>query len=323
MRCLFVYNPVSGKGKVVKEKKYIEKKLRERFDTVDVYATQAAGELGQKAAEACGNYDVLVFAGGDGSFNEVVMGLGERENRPVLGYIPTGTVNDIARGTGIPRNIRGAVKNILSGGAYPLDVMKVNDGYAMYVTCSGGLTGCSYTAAQGAKKRLGKMAYVFEALKKDLVFEEYPVTFASEGESLDTDAVMVMIMNGRSVASFPINASGYMDDGEAEVVIVCQKPKERETGAHRHLRYLMHAVKVFTRGYRRLCKTKDMYTYKGSAFSVRVDDGVVWNFDGEKGVSGNIDVRVLPRHVHVILPRPKDGKRCCLKDGVSAEERRL
>ena len=117
MRCLFVYNPVSGKGAIVKKLHYTVKHLRARFGDVDVYATHEAGELVQKAAEACGVYDVFVFAGGDGSFNEVVMGLGEKENRPVLGYIPTGTVNDIARSTGIPRNIRGAVKNIVSGGS--------------------------------------------------------------------------------------------------------------------------------------------------------------------------------------------------------------
>ena len=183
MKCLFVYNPVSGKGKAAKKKKFIVKKLRERFGEVDVYATRRAGELVEKAAESCGNYDVLVFAGGDGSFNEVVMGLGERENRPVLGYIPTGTVNDIARSTGIPRDVRGAVKNIVKGGAYPLDVMKVNDSYVMYVACSGGLTGCSYKAKQSAKKVFGKIAYVFEVLKNDLVFDEYPVTFSgAEGE---------------------------------------------------------------------------------------------------------------------------------------------
>ena len=54
MKCLFVYNPISGKGTVAKKKNYIVKKLRERFDEVDVYATQSAGELQQKAAEACG-----------------------------------------------------------------------------------------------------------------------------------------------------------------------------------------------------------------------------------------------------------------------------
>lgn len=320
MRCLFVYNPVSGKGAIVKKLHYTVKHLRARFGDVDVYATREAGELVQKAAEACGVYDVFVFAGGDGSFNEVVMGLGEKENRPVLGYIPTGTVNDIARSTGIPRNIRGAVKTIVSGGAYPLDVMKINDNYVMYVAASGGLTGCSYNAKQGAKRRFGKIAYAAEVIKHDLVFDEYPVTFAGAEGELQTSAVMVMIMNGRSVASMPINGDALMDDGKAEVVIVCEQPHKRETEAHRHLRYLFSALKVFTSGFRRLRKNNKMRTYTGSDFTVRVDDDVVWNFDGEKGIRGNIAVHVLPRHVGLIIPRPKRGKKSCLRLGADTPE---
>ncbi|MDE6398346.1 MAG: YegS/Rv2252/BmrU family lipid kinase [Clostridiales bacterium] len=323
MKCLFLYNPVSGKGKVVKKQKYIVAKLQERFGTVDVYATQSAGELTEKAAQACGEYDVLVFAGGDGSFNEVVMGLGEKENRPVLGYIPTGTVNDIARSANIPRNIKGAVKNIQRGGAFPLDVMKVNENYVMYVAACGGLTGCSYNAKQSVKKRLGKIAYAIEVLKNDLVFDEYPVEFTRHADTVETSAILIMIMNGRSVASMRVNADAKLDDGKAEVIIVCDKPKHKEAGVHKHFRYFFSALRVFTHGYRRLKKNSDMCTYKGSHFTVRVADDVVWNFDGEKGTTGSVEVRVLPKHVNLIIPRPKKGKRSCLKEGVNAAETKI
>lgn len=315
MKCLFVYNPVSGKGAVRKKLHYIVKRLRARFGDVDVCATREAGELTRRAKEACGIYDVFIFAGGDGSFNEVVMGLAENENRPILGYIPTGTVNDIARSAGIKRNVRGAVKNIVNGAAYPLDVMKVNDKYVMYVACSGVLTNCSYLAKQKAKRRFGKIAYAFEALKSGLVFDEYPVVFETIDDFFETSAVMVMIMNGRSVASMRINSDGYVDDGEAEVIVVCEKPKVRETKAHKHFRYLFSALKVFSRGYRRLKKSKKMRTYKGTEFSVRVPENVVWNFDGEMGIGGDIHVQVLNKHVNLIIPPPQKGKKSCLKDG--------
>lgn len=320
MKCLFVYNPVSGKGAVAKKVDYIVQKLKERFGEVDVYATQKAGELQEKAASACGVYDVFVFAGGDGSFNEVVMGLGERENRPVLGYIPAGTVNDIARSAGIKRNIRGALKNIVEGGAYPLDVMKVNDRYAMYVVCSGGLTGCSYKAKQSVKKRLGKIAYALEVLKSDLVFDEYPVAFTRGSDMLETSAVMVMIMNGRSVASFKVNDGAALDDGKAEVLIVCDKAKKGEAKAHKHFRFIFSALKVFVNGFRRLKGTPGVFAYQASDFSVRVPQETVWNFDGEQGPTGNISVHMLPKHVHMIIPRPQKGKKSCLLHGADTQE---
>ncbi len=321
MKCLYVYNPVSGKGQAEKKRHYIVKKLRARFGNVDVRATREAGELKRLAADACGKYDVLVFAGGDGSFNEAVSGLAERENRPVLGYIPTGTVNDIARSTGIARNIRGAVKNIVSGWAYPLDVMKVNDGYAMYVACSGGLTGCSYKAEQSVKKKIGKFAYAVEVLKHELVFEDYPVTFIGDEVTVDTHAVMVLIMNGRSVASMPVNAGGLLDDGEAEIVIVCQNPRRKEPKVHRHFRYFFSAIRVFVRGFRRLRKSKRVYyTYKGKSFSVKVSPDVAWNLDGELGQNGDISVRVLRRHVRLIMPTPKKKHSCLSADAAIAEK---
>ncbi len=320
MRCLYVYNPISGKGHAEKTKKYVVKKLRERFGEVDVYATQNAGELSEKAAQACGQYDVFVFAGGDGSFNEVVNGLAERENRPVLGYIPTGTVNDIARSTEIPRSVRGAVKNIVSGGAYPLDVMKVNDRYVMYVACSGGLTGCSYKAEQSTKKMIGKFAYALEVLKHDLVFDEYPVTFSGAEGNLETSAVMVMIMNGRSVASFPVNRGGLLDDGEAEIVIVREQPRKRETRVRKHFRYFFSVIRVFSRGFHRLRKRKNMFVGVGKSFSVKVPDDVVWNFDGEMGPKGQIDVSVLNKHIQLIIPRPRRRKKDRLCAGSASLE---
>ncbi len=319
MRCLYLYNPVSGKRIAEKKKDYIVKKLIERFGEVDVYATRGQGELAAKAGEACGVYDVLVFAGGDGSFNEVVTGLGERENRPVLGYIPTGTVNDVARSVGIPLGLRGAVKNITEGGAYSLDVMRVNDGYAMYVACSGGLTACSYTAKQSEKNKLGKIAYAVEAIKKDLIFEEYEVNFDAEGKTQKSTAVMIMIMNGRSVAGMPVNSGGYVDDGKAEVIIVHEKPKKRELESSRHLRYLTSALKVFTRGFKRLTKSRKMSTYSLSEFAIDVSDDIIWNFDGERGFGGKLNVKVLNKHISLIIPRPAK-RRSCLCDGKNSKE---
>ena len=66
MKCLFAYNPISGKGKAAKRAGKIAAKLSERFGEVSVRATTRAGELKDIAAEACGKYDLLVFALGDG-----------------------------------------------------------------------------------------------------------------------------------------------------------------------------------------------------------------------------------------------------------------
>ena len=96
MNCIFIYNPVGGIGKIAKKLDLIVSELKHKYDEVEVYATKCAGDMARMARESVGKYNAIVFAGGDGSFNEVVEGIGGLDNLPELGYIPSGTVNDIA-----------------------------------------------------------------------------------------------------------------------------------------------------------------------------------------------------------------------------------
>ena len=131
-KCLFVYNPISGKGKVAKKEDYILNKLKEKFE-VELVRSQYAGHMGEVIRERGSDFDVIVGAGGDGSLNEIVDALMSLEKRPRIGYIPAGTVNDVAHSLYIPRKIEKAVDNILNGQPFSHDVMKVNDKYGSIV----------------------------------------------------------------------------------------------------------------------------------------------------------------------------------------------
>ena len=96
MKCLFIYNPLSGKNKkLMKRMDYIEKKLKEKYKVVDIVPTQYAGHAIDLAKSSCGKYDALIFSGGDGTFSEVIKGIGESKKAPTLGFIPSGTIISI------------------------------------------------------------------------------------------------------------------------------------------------------------------------------------------------------------------------------------
>ena len=153
MNCIFIYNPVSGKGKIAKQLDYIVNSLKETYSQVDVYATKAAGDMARFASDAIGKYDAIVFAGGDGSFNEILQAIAKAENPPILGYIPSGTANDIGHTLKIPKNVKKALKIIKEGKEAKLDCMKVNDQYAMYVVCAGAFVSATYTTSQKLKNK--------------------------------------------------------------------------------------------------------------------------------------------------------------------------
>ncbi|MDE6676994.1 MAG: acylglycerol kinase family protein, partial [Clostridia bacterium] len=93
MDCIYLYNPNSGKGKIKKKIPYIRKKLEEKFERVDIVETESAHDFKQRVCESVDKYDTILFSGGDGTFNNVLEGVGDREIP--LGYIPSGTTNDI------------------------------------------------------------------------------------------------------------------------------------------------------------------------------------------------------------------------------------
>ena len=89
-------------------------KLEKAGYETSAYATEKIGDATLEAERAMHeNYDVLIAAGGDGTLNEVVNGIAEKPNRPKLGVIPMGTVNDFGRALHIPNDIMGHLMSSL------------------------------------------------------------------------------------------------------------------------------------------------------------------------------------------------------------------
>lgn len=298
MRCLFLYNPVSGRGKIAKKLGRIVRALERKYGTVDTYATKGRGDMARAAAEATEKYDALVFSGGDGSFNEVVQGVAGGGRIPELGYIPCGTVNDVAHSLGIPKRLGGALKVILSGERALLDCMKINDRYAMYIVAAGAFTSATYTTPQSEKQKMGRIAYGIEGIRKNLKFDVFPVRITDGERTVQSESVFVMLMNGKFVAGMPLNLRGSMADGKIEVALIRQR---RDPNAVNKLRAYFALAHLFLFGYR--VKERQIERLEGSHFEIETGEGVVWNFDGEKGISGKVTVDVLPGKINMLVPR--------------------
>ena len=166
MKCIFIYNPKSGKGKVLKNLEYIKTELKKKYSVVDIYETKSQEDTISKSKQSCYEYDTIVFAGGDGTFNDVTCGIAECDKRPILGYIPTGTVNDIARNLKISKNIKKAVKNIIDGQYVNHDVGIINGRYFIYVAGVGTFAATSFRTKHKFKKVFGKFAYALDGLQE-------------------------------------------------------------------------------------------------------------------------------------------------------------
>ncbi len=298
MNCIFIYNPVGGKGQIAKQKDYIVQELKEKYEVVDEYATQCAGDMAAKAREVAKAYDAIIFAGGDGSFNEILQGIGDLEDTPVLGYIPSGTVNDVAHSLKIPKKLKKALKVIKTGKIEEIDCMKLNDRYAIYVVTTGAFTSATYNTPQTQKNHIGRIAYGLEGIKHNLKFQPFEVSCTGETGAKHTDGcILIAFINSRYVAGFGMNKRADLQDGEMEVAIVERKKK---ANIFKVIGSYFALAGLFLFGYR--AKIHHITHLKGKAFDVDIGDDVVWNIDGEKGISGKIHIEVIPKKVKIIVP---------------------
>ena len=222
VKCLVLYNPVSGGSKkFIKKLSYVEKELKKQYSIVDIVATNYAGEASLIAFKACGVYDVLIVSGGDGTFSEVLKGIGENKNSPILGYIPSGSCGDIANNHNIPHNIKKALKVILKGNKKEIDLCKINDSYFSYVAGIGTYTAGVYNADQNLKIKIGKVAYYLEAIKETFQVKSYNLE-VSIGKKVykENDVILALVMNSKSVGGFTyFNYKAKLDDGKVDVFI--------------------------------------------------------------------------------------------------------
>ena len=290
MKCLLVYNPVSGTSKkLVKKLPYIEKALTEKFGDVTIRPTTYAGEAKKIAKESCGKYDVLIVSGGDGTYSEILNGLGENKNTPVLGYIPSGSCGDVAYNHRIPHNIKRALKVILKGNKKEVDLCKINDTYFSYIAGIGTYTAGIYNTDQKLKRKIGKAAYYLGAVKETFNIEPLNVTI-TVGKRVNKikDALLVLVLNTRSVGGFPyLNYMSDMSDGKVEVLVI-----KKDT-----FNTPVNIWRLFAKGVENFKDNPNVKLYKGSNIKVETDSDVIWNVDGDKSEYKNIEVNVLKKKI--------------------------
>lgn len=292
MRCIFIYNPISGRGKILRHLELIEGTLSKIYDEVVMYESKSAEDIKKKAFDSCYDYDAIIFSGGDGTFNDIISGVSASKVRPPLGFIPTGTANDNARNLNIPRNIKGALKVIENQNMMKHDVGKVNDTYFVYALAAGACTATSYTTKQSAKKVIGRIAYVLNGMEEFFAptLNLVKITDLETNNSITSEVPLILILNTKSVGGMRFNRFGHLNDGEFDIVLV-----KNGTGYGRFniIGFFIHGLL----GFRRNKVYTDSLTSR--KFKVEISEDVYWCVDGEKGPKGTIIVENLHEHIKI------------------------
>ena len=295
MKCVLIYNPNSGSAKkLTKRLDYIKERLCEKFDVLDIVPTRHEGHATEIAAAACGKYDYLILCGGDGTFNEVINGVAGKPNSPILGYIPCGTVCDMAKNLKMSRNIKKSVNLILNGDVVRHDVCKINDKHFIYVAAIGGYTAISYGLKSASKKTLGKLAYFTHGIGLVFKVKNKPmhIKVTIGDEIYEGDYSYAFVANTTSIGGFRLNAGAKLNDGMVDLILIKKS----------FLNGMLKILKMFTFGVVRL-NDRNVKKFVIPECSIEFEEKRVWNLDGEEGIVGSAHFKVLKEDVRVIVAK--------------------
>ena len=293
-KMLLFVNPAAGREEMRHALMDVISKFTAAGFDVICHPTQKPQDVTEVVAAVGSNYDIVVTCGGDGTLNETVAGLMRLKKRPVLGYIPTGTVNDFATSLNIPKTIPEAVNNIIEGVPFPVDVGGFNDRYFTYVAAFGAFTQVSYATPHTSKQALGRTAYLLEGIRA--LTEIHPIHVrVTAGETvIEDDVLLGMVTNATSVGGFKALDDDIvkMDDGLNELILV------RATKDIADLNNLIGALLL------RDFNPERFHILQAERVTLDFQEPVPWTLDGEfGGESGHVEITNNPTPIRVMVPR--------------------
>lgn len=291
MKAKFIINPHSGRGKGKRAGEQIKQLLREHPHLDWSWVETAwAGEtipLAQAAVEE--GCELLVAVGGDGTVNEV-MNVAAQAGK-ILGVIPAGTGNDLARTLYIPTDVREAFFRLCQGKPYSVDAGKINGRYFLNAAGMGIDAQILRDVNEGKFCLRGKAAYVMALLKNLLFFKAQKVILEIDGQIFETDALLVVVANGRYFGGgMMIAPQADLTDGIFDVYVIQKMSK---------LSFLISFPKIYKGAHARDSRV-NFFQAKHVVLAVK-DDAAGVQCDGE--IIGQTPQKIVccPKKVQILL----------------------
>ncbi len=131
-----IANPVSGRGRARRVGEQVADLLYACGVNADLMMSGAPGDCERIAREVLARgVRQIVVCGGDGTVHEVVNGLANSD--AVLGVVPCGRGNDLARALGLSRDVKDVVNTLVHGVDRAIDLGKVGDRFFATVASLG------------------------------------------------------------------------------------------------------------------------------------------------------------------------------------------
>lgn len=291
-KVLLIVNPCAGRTKSRAGTFDIVDKFSTNDYHFSIHTTTCQGDATNIVKKHYEGKDMVVCCGGDGTLNETINGVMEMPNRIPIGYIPSGSTNDLATTLGIPSDIKKATDLIMDGHTNTYDIGLFNNRYFSYVASFGAFTSISYSTNQKLKNKLGHAAYLLSAVKDVKSLKAVHMKIEYDGGVLEDDFVLGAIANSTSVAGlFKFKKDDVrLNDGYFELLLVKKINP-------------LQAPIFFKRIVKQEYDGEQIIFLKTRSLKVISETPIAWTLDGEFGGSHKVsNIHVLSKAVDICSP---------------------
>ena len=306
--CLIV-NPSAGGGKAGRVLAGVLVALEGHGLRVRSELTRDLAHARELAHEACVAGETVVCLSGDGMVGAVADVLREFP-AALLGVLPGGRGNDLARVLGIPADPIKACAIIAAGFSRKLDLGEVN-GKAFVGIASAGFDSEANRIANEAPAWLGGLVYAYGALRALLFWRpaRFQIELDPPGELHSFSGYTVGACNSKTYGGGMRAApDALLDDGLLDVVVLESVSK---------LRFLTKILpKVFSGAHVREPSVK---VFRAREIAVSADRPFTMYADGDPIGELPLRVRTIGAAVHVLVPSNGSGADAFLATGLASD----
>lgn len=290
MRALLIHNTRSGQKDRAGEVATAVQRLLAAGWKLEVVSSGSAAELEAQARRAVdAGVDMVIAAGGDGTLNLAVQALAYRQT--TLGVLPIGTTNVWAQEIGIPTDIPAATSLLLSGCVARVDLGQADGRYFLFVAGVGFDASVTRRMNAGAKRKLGKLAYVIAAIVQAARLRGTEATIVADGKVSRQRVLMVVASNTRLYGGvLNMAPDAFVDDGLLDFWVFRGRGLIAATA---------HALTVLLgRHYR----DPGARYYRGASLTVAARVGLPVQLDGDYHGMTPITISVAPGALRMVVP---------------------
>jgi YegS/Rv2252/BmrU family lipid kinase len=294
--CLIV-NPAAGGGRAARLAPAVEQALRGHGLTLRREDTRDLDHARELALQAAAAGEIVLALSGDGMLGALADALREAPGA-VLGILPGGRGNDLARVLGMPADAIAACAAFASGVARPIDlgVVLAADGgprgRSFVGIASAGFDSDANRIANEAPAWLGGQVYAYGALRALLSWRPARIEIELDppGERRSFTGYTVAAANSKAYGGgMNLAPDALLDDGLLEIVVV-----ERVS----RLRFLANLSKVFKGAHIHL---DNVHVFRAAEVAIAADRPFTMYADGDPIGELPLRVRALRGAVNMIV----------------------